>query len=105
MFELLASRRGTVYACGHRGHAIAAPENTMVAFRLAKEKGAGSCEIDIVLSGDNEVVVLHDITVDRTTDGHGYAHDMTAHEITSLDAGTYFDPKFAGEPCPCCARF
>ncbi|MHA1566431.1 MAG: glycerophosphodiester phosphodiesterase [Alphaproteobacteria bacterium] len=100
MFDLLASRSGTVRACGHRGHAIAAPENTMAAFRLAKEHGAESCEIDIVLSSDNEIVVLHDITVDRTTNGHGYARDLTAQQITNFDAGAYFDPKFAGERVP-----
>ncbi len=100
MFELLASRSGVVHACGHRGHAIAAPENTMAAFHMAKAQGAGSCEIDIVLSGDNEIVVLHDVTLDRTTNGRGYAHDMTAQEITGFDAGSHFDAKFAGERVP-----
>jgi glycerophosphoryl diester phosphodiesterase len=67
---------------------------------MAKEQGAGSCEIDVVLSGDGEIVVLHDITLDRTTNGQGYAHDVTAQEITGLDAGSHFGAEFAGERVP-----
>ncbi len=100
MYELLASRSGKVRPCAHRGASIAAPENTMAAIRLAKQQGAACCEIDIVLSGDNEIVVLHDITVDRTTTGRGYAYDKTAAQITALDAGSPFDAKYAGEPVP-----
>lgn len=72
----------------------------MAAFHAAKEHGAGSCEIDIVLSSDNEIAVLHDTLLDRTTSGHGYAYDMTGRQIASLDAGTSFDASFAGEPVP-----
>ena len=67
MYELLASKAGRVHVCGHRGHCIDRPENTMAAFCRAVEFGCTSLEIDVVLSGDGDIVVLHDITVDRTT--------------------------------------
>ncbi len=100
MFELLASKSGHVHVCGHRGHSIGAPENTMAAFRQTKELGGTSCEIDIVMSKDGEIVVLHDITLDRTTNGRGLAADHTATEIVALDAGSSFSADYAGEPVP-----
>ena len=100
MHELLASKAGRVHVCAHRGHCIDRPENTMAAFRRAVDLGCTSLEIDVVLSGDGEIVVLHDITVDRTTNGRGYAEDMTAAEICALDAGSRFHPDFAGEQVP-----
>jgi len=100
MHELLASRAGRVHVCGHRGHSVEAPENTMAAFRRAVELGGTSLEIDIVLSGDGDIVVLHDVIVDRTTNGRGLAADLSAAEITSLDAGSRIDPEFAAERVP-----
>ncbi len=100
MFELLASRSGRVHVCGHRGHSIGAPENTLAAFKQTKELGGSSCEIDVVLSQDGEIVVLHDITLDRTTNGTGFAADMPASQIAQLDAGSSFSQDFAGEPVP-----
>ena len=88
MFELLASRSGRVHVCGHRGHSIGAPENTIAAFQRTKELGGSSLEIDVVLSQDREIVVLHDETLDRTTNGSGFAADMPASRITQLDAGS-----------------
>ncbi len=72
----------------------------MAAFRKTKELGGTSCEIDVVLSKDGEIVVLHDAWIDRTTDGSGFARNLTAAEITALDAGSWFDPAFAGERVP-----
>lgn len=100
MHELLASKAGRVHVCAHRGHCVDRPENTMAAFRRAADLGCTSLEIDVVLSGDGEIVVLHDITVDRTTDGRGLAGDMTAAEICALDAGSKFHPDHAGERVP-----
>ncbi len=57
-------------------------------------------EIDVVLSKDSEAIVLHDHSVDRTTDGHGFAADLTLAQIRGLDAGTGFDPRFAGTRVP-----
>ena len=100
MYELLVSKSGRVHVCAHRGHCMDRPENTMAAFRRAVELGCTSLEIDVVMSGDGEIVVLHDLTVDRTTDGRGFAEDMSTAEIRSLDAGSRFDEAFAGERIP-----
>jgi glycerophosphoryl diester phosphodiesterase len=100
MYELLASKSGRVHVCGHRGHSIDQPENTMAAFCRAVELGGTSLEIDVVMSGDGDIVVLHDLMVDRTTDGRGFAEDIAAAEICALDAGSQFDKNFAGESVP-----
>ena len=100
MFHLLASRAGRIHVCAHRGNSIDRPENTFSAFQRAIDLGGDCLEIDVVLSSDGEIVVLHDLTVDRTTNGEGFAEDLTAAEITSLDAGSKFHPNFAGERIP-----
>jgi glycerophosphoryl diester phosphodiesterase len=97
---LLFSQNGYLHICGHRGHNTAAPENTLAAFRMAHELGGTSLEIDTVLTSDDEIVVLHDRLVDRTTNGTGAARDMTAAEIAALDAGSRFGTAFAGERVP-----
>jgi glycerophosphoryl diester phosphodiesterase len=71
----------------HRGASAHAPENTIAAFRLALEQGADGIELDVMLSKDGQLVVIHDDTVDRTTDGKGAVRDMTLEELKSLDAG------------------
>jgi glycerophosphoryl diester phosphodiesterase len=99
--ELIADRRdGQPLIGAHRGGATYAPENTLAAFAEGIRRGAHMLELDIHLSREGEVVVIHDHTVDRTTDGHGYVHDMTVPELKGLDAGTWFDPRFAGERIP-----
>jgi glycerophosphoryl diester phosphodiesterase len=87
---------------GHRGHSAGAPENTLVAFRRARELGGAgvTCETDLSLTKDGEFVLIHDETVDRTTDGHGLVRNMTYAEIADLDAGRWFNPEFAGERIP-----
>ncbi len=76
----------------HRGASALAPENTLEAFRLAVEAGAGGLELDVHMSRDGEVVVIHDATVDRTTDGSGAVAGMTLGELRGLDAGYRFSP-------------
>jgi glycerophosphoryl diester phosphodiesterase len=76
----------------HRGAAARAPENTLEAFRLAVEAGAGGLELDVHLTRDGEVVVIHDATVDRVTDGSGAVAGMTLEEVRRLDAGDSFSP-------------
>lgn len=92
----------TVRVAGHRGHSAGAPENTLAAFRRAREiAGKGvTCETDLAVTKDGELILLHDETVDRTTDGHGLARNMTYEEISKLDAGQWFDEAFAGERVP-----
>jgi len=84
----------------HRGASAYAPENTLAAFRLAAEMGADGIELDAKLSLDGEVVVMHDATIDRTTDGSGRIVDLPLADLKRLDAGSKFDTKFAGEPVP-----
>jgi glycerophosphoryl diester phosphodiesterase len=98
--RLLASDNGFVHVCGHRGHSIAAPENTLAALKAAKAAGATSCEIDLVLTRDDEIILAHDLTLDRITDGRGLIGDRTAAELATLDAGGWFAPEFAGERLP-----
>lgn len=95
-----AAETGFVHVCGHRGHCLGAPENTIAAFRAAARLGGTSCEIDTVLTRDRRIVVMHDLLVDRTTDGTGAVKDLTAADIARLDAGSWFDPAFAGERVP-----
>lgn len=85
---------------GHRGACAHAPENTIASFRLAVEQGADFIELDAKLSSDHKVMVIHDQTVDRTTNGTGRVNELTCAELQKLDAGSKFDPKFAGEKIP-----
>lgn len=77
----------------HRGGRERAPENTLEAMRLAIADGADALEFDVRLSADGEVVVIHDPTVDRTTDGIGMVERMTLAELISLDAGFRFSAR------------
>jgi glycerophosphoryl diester phosphodiesterase len=79
----------------HRGASARAPENTIEAFRLAVEEGAGGLELDVHATRDGEIVVIHDATVDRTTDGSGAVAGMTLRELKGLDAGYRFSPDGA----------
>lgn len=91
-FSFLAREAGRVHVCGHRGYSLLYPENTLPAFEAAKAAGATTVEIDVVLTADGEPIVLHDLTVDRTTNGHGFAADLSLEQIRRLDAGGGFIP-------------
>lgn len=84
----------------HRGASGRAPENTHAAFAAALALGAEAIELDCQLSADGELVVIHDETLDRTTDGHGPVGDRTFAELARLDAGVWFDPSYRGERIP-----
>lgn len=84
----------------HRGASGHAPENTMAAFDKAVEMEADFFELDVQMSKDGHLVVIHDTTVDRTTDGTGAVKDLTLAELKRLDAGSWFGPEFAGERIP-----
>jgi glycerophosphoryl diester phosphodiesterase len=84
----------------HRGASGACPENTLAAFRRAVEVGARMIELDVQLTRDGEVVVMHDWTLDRTTDGSGPVRERSRNEIGRLDAGSWFGSAFRGEPVP-----
>lgn len=95
---------GFVHICGHRGHSFGAPENTLAALQLNRSLGGTTAEIDAVLTADGEIVVLHDLSVDRTTDGTGIVADMPLAAVQGLDAGAWFAPGFAGERIPTLAE-
>lgn len=84
----------------HRGASGTCPENTLVSFRRAVELGSPMIELDVGLTRDDVVVVLHDDTLDRTTTGRGPLRAATFAEIEQLDAGAWFSPAFAGERVP-----
>ncbi len=95
---------GRTRVIAHRGFSGLAPENTLVALRRAIEVGADMVEIDVLLTHDGEVVLLHDDTLERTTNGEGVAAEVSLEEIRRLDAGSWFSPEFAGERVPLLAE-
>ncbi len=91
---------GHILVIAHRGASGDAPENTLAAFNLAVEQGADVVELDVHMTTDGHPVVVHDDTVDRTTDGSGHVRTKTLAELKALDAGSWFDSGFAGERIP-----
>lgn len=85
---------------GHRGAAAAAPENTLAGLRKAHELGVNWVEFDVRLSADGRCILLHDDTVERTTNGKGVAAQLPFAELRRYDAGAWFAPSFAGERIP-----
>ncbi len=90
----------TTWAIAHRGAADRHPENTLIAFEKALALGADALECDVHLSADGQVVVIHDPTVDRTTDGTGEVATMALEELRQLDAGSWKHSRFAGQRIP-----
>ena len=84
----------------HRGASGRAPENTLAAFKSAIEFGVDAVELDLHGTADGEIVVIHDSTLDRTTDLHGCINETTLETIQSADAGGWFDAEFSGESVP-----
>lgn len=84
----------------HRGASGHAPENTLAAFDKAVKMKADFFELDVQMSKDGHLVIMHDVTVDRTTNGTGRVGDLTLKELKRLDAGSWFGPEFAGERIP-----
>jgi glycerophosphoryl diester phosphodiesterase len=84
----------------HRGASAHAPENTLSAFQLALTQNADGIELDVKLSSDGHVVVIHDPTLDRTTGTKGRVKDMSLADLRALDAGSFFSETFKGEKIP-----
>jgi glycerophosphoryl diester phosphodiesterase len=89
---------------GHRGAMGYAPENTLFSFEEAIRRSADLIELDVQLTNDGEVIVMHDTSVDRTTDGTGFVRDLPAKRIQSFDAGIWFGPDYAGQYVPSLAQ-
>ena len=101
------SRRGLpwvgkfpVLVIAHRGFSGGAPENTLIAFKKALELGVDMIELDVHLSKDGEVVIIHDDTLNRTTNGKGKVAEYTLKELKQLDAGSSSSPPYSGERIP-----
>ncbi|MCR4906708.1 MAG: hypothetical protein K6A33_11585 [Clostridiales bacterium] len=97
--------RNPISVAGHRGNAKYFPENTMASFRSAVALNPDMIELDVHMSKDGRLVVMHDHKVDRTTDGTGFLHDLTLDEIRTLDAGAWKGEEFRGERVPTFEEF
>jgi len=97
--ELLRAPTGPVVVA-HRGGAAEGPENTLPAYETALEGGARVVEGDLRITADGRIVLMHDSTVDRTTDGRGPVGRLSLAELRALDAGSWFAPAFAGTRVP-----
>ena len=92
--------KNNIYVAAHRGWKTKYPENTIPAFRAAMELGVDQLECDVRVTLDGELVVIHDATVDRTTNGRGLVAEKTFAELRALDAGCYMGEEFRGERIP-----
>ncbi|HEX7156357.1 MAG TPA: glycerophosphodiester phosphodiesterase family protein, partial [Burkholderiaceae bacterium] len=88
----------------HRGGGSLAPENTIAAISLGAARGQSAVEFDAMLARDGVPVLIHDPTLDRTTDGRGAVGRLSAAELARLDAGSWHSAHFAGEPVPALTR-
>ncbi|MGK3953622.1 glycerophosphodiester phosphodiesterase [Microbacterium sp. I2] len=106
--ELLGDPRTpgeAAFIASHRGGAATAPENTLPAIAAALAGGFDYVEVDVALTFDRHPVLMHDATVDRTTDGHGRIAELTLAEVRALDAGSWFDSRYAGTRVPTLEEF
>jgi glycerophosphoryl diester phosphodiesterase len=90
--------------CAHRGGGTLAPENTLAGLRMGASLGHTMVEFDAKLSADDVVFLLHDDTVERTSNGYGLAARLRYDELAVLDAGSWYDTRFAGERMPTLAQ-
>ncbi|MGR5063116.1 glycerophosphodiester phosphodiesterase [Photobacterium sp. DNB22_13_2] len=95
-FNFHTASQGQVLINPHRGDCLVCPENTMPAFQSALDKGTSCIEIDIAMTCDDQLVVIHDPSVDRTSNGTGYVEQMTLAELQTLDFGGWFDEVYTG---------
>ena len=89
-----------LHRVAHRGYSAVAPENTLPALAAGVLAGATLIEFDVRTTADGVPVVIHDRTVDRTTDGSGHVWELTLDEVSALDAGSWFSPAYAGTRIP-----
>ena len=90
----------TTTVIAHRGVSSLAPQNTLPAFQLGIDMGVDYLELDVQKSSDDSLMVIHDATVDATTNGTGNVSSKTYLQLKALDAGSWFDPAFTGEQIP-----
>jgi len=104
MFESIQNTKQIIVS-GHRGYKSAFPENTLLAFQQAMELGVHMLELDLRMSKDKQIVVIHDDTVNRTTNGSGNVRELTFDQLQLLDAGSWMSPSFAGLKIPSFEQF
>jgi glycerophosphoryl diester phosphodiesterase len=92
--------KNNIYVAAHRGWSEKYPENTMLAYKKAADLGVDQIEIDVRVTKDGELVIMHDATVDRTTNGTGKVEDLTLAELRALDAGSWKGEEFSGLQIP-----
>ncbi len=97
--------KNNIYVAAHRGWSDVYPENTMEAFRAAVELGVDQLETDIRVTKDGKLVLIHDDTVDRTTNGTGLVREKSLEELRQLDAGSYMGEKFRDVRIPTLVEF
>lgn len=90
---------------GHRGLPSQAPENTMASFAAAADCGISWLETDVDLMADGTAIIIHDTTLDRTTDHAGSLYDLSMPDLETIDAGAWYSPEFAGQHIPTLAQF
>ncbi len=89
----------------HRGYNVEAPENTLSAFRLSKQHGFDTIECDVTLSREGVPMIMHDPTLDRTSNGSGNGYEHSYKELRKLDFGSWYDARYAGEQMPTFKEF
>ena len=94
-----------IYVAAHRGDSARYPENTMESFRAAVDEGVDQIELDVRMTKDGEAIIIHDDTVDRTSNGSGKVIDLSLAELRELDFGSKKDPQFAGAKAPTFREF
>lgn len=103
--KLFPSQKSFPIICSHRGGKENVPENTMASFKQSAASGIHCMENDIQLTRDNQIIIIHDPTLNRTTNGKGAVSDFTLKELQTLDFGSWFSPLFRGERVPTLADF
>lgn len=94
------NRAQSIQIVGHRGNSAHAPENTIPAFREAFVNGADAVEFDMQVTKDRKIIIMHDLTLNRTTNGKGAVKEKNELDIRKLDAGQWFSPKYKGAKVP-----
>jgi glycerophosphoryl diester phosphodiesterase len=105
VFGALRTPGDPAFVAGHRGDRSSAPENTIVSLQAALDSTLEFAETDVQLTADGVPVLMHDPTVDRTTDGTGPVGDFTLERLRTLDAGSWYSPAFAGVRVPTLEEF
>lgn len=105
VFIDMINRTSNVKSVNHRGYSIGAPENTLPAYKLSKQKGFDYVECDVAFTLDKVPVLLHDETIDRTSNGTGYIDQLTYEYVRTLDFGSWFNPIYAGTKIPSFEEF